>query len=367
MLMPEELVASDIRVAQTLPSKFYYDESIFNSLLSLFNGWQYAIHKSNLSTNSITPIEHIEAITGEPIIIVNGSSVNAISNICTHRGMRLVIQPCTKSVLRCEYHGRTFDLDGVMKNMPEFEQAIGFPSESDNLHKFAVNTWEGLLFISQGDEKFSPWQELNNRFDFLDIGSFIHDPSRDRDHSIAANWMLYVDNYLEGFHIPFVHPELNQTLDYSGYSTEVFEGGVLQIGRASKGDVKFDLPENHPDYGQDIAAYYLWLFPNMMFNFYPWGLSVNIVIPISPDQTRVIYQGYVKDETLAKQGAGSILDTVEIQDQEIIEQVNKSMRSKIYDRGRYSPTREQGVHHFHRIISNLYTELLHSNLEGGGK
>ena len=366
--MSEELIAADIRVAQTLPSKFYHDESIFKSLLSVFNGWQYAIHKSDLSQNSITPIEHIEAITGEPTIIVKGSDVNAMSNICTHRGMRLVAQPCSKSVLQCEYHGRTFDLDGAMKHMPEFEQAIGFPSEEDNLHKFSLETWKGLLFVSQEGEDALPWQELNNRFDFLDIESFTHDPSRDRDHLIAANWMLYVDNYLEGFHIPFVHPELNQTLDYSGYSTEVFEGGVLQIGKASQGDVKFDLPENHPDFGQDIAAYYLWLFPNMMFNFYPWGLSVNIVIPVSPSETRVIYRGYVMDETLAKQGAGSILDTVEIQDQEIIEQVNKSMRSKIYDRGRYSPTREQGVHHFHRIISARYDEILHSkNLEGSGR
>ena len=103
----------------------------------------------------------------------------------------------------------------------------------------------------------------------------------------------------------------------------------------------------------------------MMFNFYPWGLSVNIVIPVSPSETRVIYRGYVKDESLAQEGAGSILDTVEIQDQEIIEQVDKSMRSKVYDRGRYSPTREQGVHHFHRIISSQYSNLVEKgNLNG---
>ena len=356
--MSEELIAADIRVAKTLPSKFYYDESVFKTLLPIFNNWQYAVHKSELDSNSIISIEHIEAITGEPTIIVKSSSAKAMSNICTHRGMRLVSQPCTKSVLQCEYHGRTFDLDGAMKHMPEFEQAIGFPSESDNLHEFALNVWKGLYFISQNDEKNHPFEALKHRFDFLDVESFTHDPSRDRDHSIAANWMLYVDNYLEGFHIPFVHPELNQTLDYSGYSTEVFDGGVLQIGKASRGDVKFDLPENHPDYGQDIAAYYLWLFPNMMFNFYPWGLSVNIVIPVSPGETRVIYRGYVNDETLAKEGAGSILDTVEIQDQNIIEQVNKSMLSKVYDRGRYSPTREQGVHHFHRMISTLHSEFI---------
>ena len=244
-----------------------------------------------------------------------------------------------------------------MKHMPEFEQAIEFPSDSDNLHEFVMDSWKGLNFISQEDKQHMPWSELDDRFEFLDIESHIHDISRDRDHSINANWMLYVDNYLEGFHIPFVHPELNQALDYSGYSTEVFDGGVLQIGKASQGDVKFDLPEGHPDYGQDIAAYYLWLFPNMMFNFYPWGLSVNIVVPVSPEETRVLYRGYVKDHNLAQEGAGSILDTVEIQDQNIIEQVQKSMRSKIYDRGRYSPTREEGVHHFHRVISRIYEQM----------
>ena len=352
--MAEELVAADIRVAKTLPSKFYHEEEIFNFLNSIFSSWQFAVHDSEMRTNSIIPVNHIEAITGEPMIIVRGEKTQCLSNICTHRGMRLALQPCTKSTLQCEYHGRTFDLNGKMKHMPEFEQAIGFPSESDNLRNFPMHSWNGIHFVSQLEEQKLPWTEIGNRFDFLDIESFVHDPSRDRDHSINANWMLYVDNYLEGFHIPFVHPELNQALDYSGYSTEVFEGGVLQIGKASQGDVKFDLPENHPDYGQEIAAYYLWIFPNMMFNFYPWGLSVNIVIPVSPEKTRVLYRGYVKDEKLAQKGAGSILDTVEIQDQNIIEQVHKSMRSKAYDRGRYSPTREQGVHHFHRTISEIY-------------
>ena len=210
-----------------------------------------------------------------------------------------------------------------------------------------------MYFISQSQSASLPWKLLQDRLGFLNISSFKHDPSRDRDHFVSANWMLYVDNYLEGFHIPFVHPELNQALDYSGYVTETFEGGVIQIGKAVEGDVKFDLPPGHPDEGQDIAAYYLWLFPNMMFNFYPWGMSLNIVVPVSPTECRILYKGYVADSKLAEEGAGSILDTVEIQDQEIIEMVQRGMNSNVYDRGRYSPTREQGVHHFHRIISAL--------------
>ncbi len=355
--MSEDLVAADIRIAKTLPSKFYTDEAKFNTLLSVFEGWQFASHSSEHQPNSILPLEHIEAITGEPVVLVKGDETRCLSNICTHRGMRLVSNPCSKTTLQCEYHGRTFDLEGNLKHMPEFEEAIGFPTESDNLHQFEITNWKGLNFVCNKRVEQFPWEQLDERFDFLDIESYSHDSSRDRDHTINANWMLYVDNYLEGFHIPFVHPELNQSLDYSGYTTEVFEGGVLQIGRASEGEIKFDLPENHPDFGQDIAAYYLWLFPNMMFNFYPWGLSLNIVIPVSPTQTRVLYRGYVKDVELTKAGAGSILDTVEIQDQNIIEQVQKSMSSSVYDRGRYSPTREQGVHHFHRMISDFYSGM----------
>ena len=354
--MAEGLIDADIRIARTLPSLFYHDNKLFNELKSVFQEWQFAAHLSQFVSNNIIPLDHVESITAEPMILVRGEGTKCISNICTHRGMRLASTPCNRKSLQCEYHGRTFDLEGEFRHMPEFQEAIGFPSEDDNLRSFSLSEWQGMYFVSQEDKEKIPWKFLDSRFDFLDIESFTHDRSRDRDHSISANWMLYVDNYLEGFHIPFVHPELNEALDYSGYVTETFEGGVLQIGKAMEGDVKFDHPKNHPDYGQDIAAYYLWLFPNMMFNFYPWGMSLNIVVPVSATESRVLYRGYVKDEKLAQEGAGSILDTVEIQDQQIIEMVQKSMQSKAYDRGRYSPSREQGVHHFHRIISKIITQ-----------
>ncbi len=354
--MSEELIAADIREARTLPSRFYYDEKLFNVSKSAFNGWQFALHSSQFQSQNVHPIEHIESITGESIVIVKGEQVNCLSNICTHRGMRLIEEGCSKKSFRCKYHGRTFDIGGKFRSMPEFEGTIGFPSVEDNLHNFPMAVWDGLHFTSQENDKPVPWAEIESRIGFLNIDSFVHDPSRDRDHSVSANWMLYVDNYLEGFHIPFVHPELNQALDYSGYITETFDGGVLQIGKAMEGDVKFDLPKNHPDFGRDIAAYYLWLFPNMMFNFYPWGLSLNIVVPVSPTETRVLYRGYVADKELAARGAGAIVDTVEEQDQHIVEAIQKNMRSSVYDRGRYSPSMEKGVHHFHRMMSRVFQE-----------
>lgn len=351
--MSEELIDPDIRVARTLPSVFYTGQGEFEELKSVFSGWQFAAHKSELESVTIQPLNHIEDITGESMVLTKTDEVRCMSNVCTHRGMRLAISECDKKTLQCAYHGRTFDLKGNFRNMPEFEQATNFPSKKDDLPQFPIEEYLGMYFTSQSDCEPLPWGALKPRLDFLNIQSLKHDPTRDRDHQVSANWMLYVDNYLEGFHIPFVHPELNQALDYSGYITETFDGGVIQIGKAVEGDLKFDLPPGHPDEGQDIAAYYLWLFPNMMFNFYPWGMSLNLVVPVSTNKCRILYKGYVGDSELAEQGAGSILDTVEIQDQEIIEMVQKGMYSKVYDRGRYSPTREQGVHHFHRIISNL--------------
>ena len=352
--MSESLIDEDIRKARTLPSRYYTEQDEFDRLKGVFTGWQFAAHVSEFEAHNVKPLDHLEAINGESVLLVNGSETSCLSNVCTHRGMRLALEPCTKKTLQCRYHGRTFNLDGTLRHMPEFEQAIGFPSESDNLRRFPLKRWMGLHFTAVEGEPNAPWDMLEQRLGFLDVASFTYDPRRNRDHIVEANWLLYVDNYLEGFHIPYVHPELNQALDYAGYTTETFDGGVLQIGKAVEGDVAFDLPAGHPDEDQDIAAYYLWLFPNMMFNFYPWGLSVNVVIPVSPTQCRVLYRGYVKDANLAGQGAGSVLDTVEDQDQWVIEEVQRGMASRAYDRGRYSPTQEQGVHHFHRMLSRLY-------------
>ena len=352
--MGEPLIDEDIRTAQTLPSAWYTEMEHFNRLKSVFSGWQFAAHQSDFGTNNVLPVEHYEAITSESVVLLKGDKTACHSNVCTHRGMRVALEACTAKTLQCRYHGRTFNLDGTLRHMPEFAEAIGFPSASDNLAGFPLKQWMGMHFTALDDSSELPWKEVEDRLGFLNAAAFTHDASRDRDHTIEANWMLYVDNYLEGFHIPYVHPELNQALDYGAYTTEAFEGGVLQIGKAMEGDVKFDLPDNHPDAGQDIAAYYLWLFPNMMFNFYPWGLSLNVVIPVSPSQTRVLYRGYVRDADLASLGAGSLLDTVEDQDQWVIELVQRGMASSVYDRGRYSPTREQGVHHFHRMLESVH-------------
>ena len=236
--------------------------------------------------------------------------------------------------------------------MPEFDTVENFPTDADHLRTFPLAEWKGLLFNTVSADDFDSFiAEVEARVGWLSIEAFTHDLNRHREYTIESNWALYVDNYLEGFHIPFVHGGLHDVLDYDAYSTELFDGGVLQIGIANDGEPCFDLPEEHPDFGQNIAAYYFWLHPGLMLNFYPWGLSVNLVIPESVDKPRIVYHGFVGDSAMLAKGAGGDLDKVESEDQFIVEGCQKGVSSVAYERGRYSPTKEAGVHHFHRILT----------------
>ena len=89
-----------------------------------------------------------------------------------------------------------------------------------------------------------------------------------------------------------------------------------------------------------------------MLNFYPWGLSMNIVKPINRNKTKVTYLTYVLDESKLGSGAGSGLDKVEREDEFVVEGVHKGLNSRYYSTGRFSPNMEKGVHHFHLLLSN---------------
>ncbi|MBT4180964.1 MAG: Rieske 2Fe-2S domain-containing protein, partial [Euryarchaeota archaeon] len=241
------IIDSDICKAHTLPSRYYTEESLFSDILSrLSNSFHFAAHVSQLNENSIIPLPQLENILGEALILTKDEQIRCLSNVCTHRGMLIATKPCDLKSLKCGYHGRTFGLDGCMRNMPEFTDVENFPTDSDNLREFNIKKWNGIIFL--GGEQFfdAVINEMQNRIGWMNIESFEYDESRHRCYDINANWALYVDNYLEGFHIPFVHGDLHSVLDYDSYSTELFEGGVLQIGIANEGEACFDLPESSP-------------------------------------------------------------------------------------------------------------------------
>src|SRR5436309_8607246 len=250
--------------------------------------------------------------------------------------------------------GTYLPLLGLLHDMRD-QGAKGFPSKADDLPSVALARWERFLLVSLRpampfDDMSAP---LRQRLTGLPFGRLAFDAAGARDYFVNANWALYIDNYLEGFHIPYVHSGLAGVLDYGEYAVELDRYSVLQLGVAKQGERTITLPAAHPDTKRRIAAYYYWLFPTTMFNVYPWGVSVNVVTPLAVDRTRVSFLPFVWDESAREQGAGAGLDRVEREDEAIVESVQRGTRSRLYERGRYSPTRETGVHHFHRLLAEF--------------
>ena len=359
-MVPPIDIDPDIRRAATLPGWFYRDGKVHEAVRErvFVPSWQFVGSVDRVKApGSVWPLTLLEGMLDEPVILTRDRDdrLHCLSNVCTHRGT-LVCEAEGAAVggnqLRCRYHGRRFALDGKMISMPEFELAEGFPSKRDDLPRVPLGVWEKLAFASVAPA--APLEEVlqpvRARCGWLPVAAAAFEPGRSREYLVNANWALYVDNYLEGFHIPYVHAGLAQAIDYGSYQTDCYEWCNLQLGAAADGEEAFAPPPGAPDHAKRVAAYYWWVFPNTMLNFYPWGLSVNVVRPLAVDRTRVSFLSYVWDPSKLDRGAGAALDRVEREDEVIVESVQRGVRGRLYDRGRYSPTREQGVHHFHRLL-----------------
>ena len=350
----------DITKAATLQGEFYASNKNFNiTLEKIFaRNWQFITDDSKLKENKAAcPFQFLGDLLPEPLVLINNEGdINCFSNVCTHRGNILINEPCIiNKHITCGYHGKQFDTYGKFKFMPKTEGMQNFPSIQDDLPEIAVAKWRQFIFSSLApDFKFEELiKDVEERIGWMPIEDFKYREDLSKDYYVKSNWALYCDNYLEGFHIPFIHADLNEVLDFNSYDVETFKYSNLQLGIAKDNDICFDLPKESKDYGMKIAAYYFWLFPNLMLNFYPWGLSVNIITPISVNETKVQFKSYVWDETKLDSGAGADLDKVELEDEEIVQKVQKGVASRFYKHGRFSPTMEKGVHHFHTLISDF--------------
>lgn len=346
----------DIERARTLPGWAYDDAAWFARLRERVfpRTWHlYPLDAMPREAGEQVPWTLLPGALDEPLLLTHdGVALRCLSNVCTHRGFVMVDRPQSATGVRCRYHGRRFDLDGTLRSAPGFEDSPDFPAPCDHLRHASIHRWRALSFVSLEpaaafDDVFGPVAE---RLDPIVPTAMTFDPEGSPHYEMNASWALYCDNYLEGLHIPYVHPTLNAALDWSLYRTELFPHGAFQIAAAKPDEPAFALPKSHPDHGLRIGAYYAWLFPTTMVNVYPWGMSINIVLPQGPGRTKVIYRRYVWDSSSLERGAGAGLDRVEYEDEAVVEACARGVRSRSYTRGRYAAEHERGVHHFHRLL-----------------
>ena len=295
-------------------------------------------------------------VADEPVIIVRSKDerIRAFSNVCRHRAGPVATADTGQcDVFQCGYHGWTYALDGRLMATPEFRGVACFKKEEHGLPEFRVEVWNALIFINLDSHAVpltETLEDLPARLKERELGEMKF--TTRKDWYIDCNWKVYVDNYLEGYHIPIVHPALNRELDYAQYRTETkrfysIQHSPIRRDRATR--LKTD------DRAADNEAQYFWLFPNLMLNVYPDNYSTNLIIPLGPERTLTVFEWYFnRPEKLETQDSlgrtVEFSDEIQLEDIRICEAVQRGLRSRHYTSGRYSVKRENGVHHFHKLL-----------------
>jgi choline monooxygenase len=359
--LPALQIDSDISRAWSIPAPFYTDPEVGaqENERIFARTWQVVGHREQLAK---TGDFFTSELLGEPLLLVRGAQgeLRGFYNVCRHRAGPPAEGCGSRKLFRCGYHGWTYGLDGALISAPEFEGQPDFDRKEFTLAPVRAEEWSNLIFVNldPGAEplvkSLGQLSQQAERLGFAEMKLFER-----RTYDMKCNWKTYVDNYLEGYHLPSVHPGLNRELDYNAYTVEPHDRHVRQfspIRGAQPGDAT---PRLYQKAVEDLTTDYFWIFPNWMLNCYPDNISLNVVLPISPDRSLAIFEWYLLERDLGSPAAKvsvAFSDQTQIEDVEICETVQKNLHSRSYQRGRYSIKQEKGVHAFHR----MYAEVMNS-------
>ncbi len=346
--------------AETLPASWYTAPE-FDTLdreLIFSRAWQYV----GWEAKAENPGDWFLAeVAGKPHIIVRGTDkkLRAFFNVCRHRGGPLATADGSGRVLQCRYHGWSYSLDGRLAGAPHFDGVADFDRKNCKLAEVHLDTWEGLVFVNLASKPAHSLGEIMKGARERTAKMPVHKKKFHRRivYQAACNWKVYMDNYLEGYHVPFVHPGLTGVLEFDKYETEVHPHYILQHSPFS------DDPGKNPyagsaGAGADEVIYYC-VYPNFMINLSGGRLQVNLVVPRGPNRTEIIFD-YFYDDPEAPGASNQIArdiefsDVVQAEDITICEQVQRGLESGAYEKGRICVAYEHGLHHFQNLFRRAY-------------
>jgi choline monooxygenase len=353
----------NLATAKTLPASHYTDPAMLaQEQRRIFRrSWQYAASLDQLRL----PGNYVAVdVAGVPVVLTRDTNgvLRAFYNICRHRAGIVAKGSGNRKSLQCLYHGWLYGLDGSLKTTPEFEGVQNFEKCDYGLMPIRVETWGPFAFVSM-DSDAPPLLEVlgdilkeTAEFDFSHMRK-----TRRHDYYVNANWKIYIDNYLEGYHVPVAHPGLYRELDYEHYRIDTHRYYSSQYAPIRPVKTEDALGRRYTALQGDAKALYYWLFPNFMLNIYMGMLQTNVVVPLSHDKTLVVFEWYFDDPGTAGTW-NSLNDSIEFSDEiqqedaEICEYVWRNMQTGLYDQGRYCVKRENGVHHFHGLVNEFMAQ-----------
>jgi phenylpropionate dioxygenase-like ring-hydroxylating dioxygenase large terminal subunit len=348
--------ATPLAEAYTIPAAWYTDKRVADlELQNVFSrNWQLVGRTDQVAK----PGQYVTAtVSGEPIVAVRGSDgkLRAFYNVCRHHAMIVMNQPCGQAQhMRCPYHGWTYNLEGELRGMTEFDGVKNFERADNGLVPVRVETWENFVFVDL-DANAAPLSDflgalvgLAKPLGFGEL-KFVER----RRYVQNCNWKVYVDNFLDGgYHVPHMHKGLNSVLDYTNYTIENVDRCCVQSSPVSV-DTKSEASAAATRKGD--RAFYFWQYPNFMMNWYEGYLDTNLVLPLGVDRCEVIFDFYfgdVSEENMPyiRESMG-VSELVQQEDIVICDGVQRGLSSRAYQAGRLSVRRETGEHLFHRLLA----------------
>jgi choline monooxygenase len=306
----------------------------------LRRSWQFVGH----ATMAPHPGDYIaEEVGGAPVVVVRNAAgaLAAFHNVCRHRAGALVTDGaghCGEAFV-CRYHGWRYSLDGRLRNAVDFGAAPGFDPREFGLFPVRAETWRGLVFVNldlDADPLSAALAPLSDLAPFPDLRL-----TERRSHRLGCNWKTYVENYLEGYHLPMVHPEFDADVVVADYQVDIEGEVIFQWAPARDASV--------------YAGTWAWLWPNLAINTYRHGYMIERMTAVGPKETRLDYFYFfdpARSAELAQMFAAS--DRVTAQDKQVCEEVQRNLSAGIYRSGMLSPKHERGVAWFQARIAEAH-------------
>ncbi|WP_310467546.1 aromatic ring-hydroxylating dioxygenase subunit alpha [Sphingomonas sp.] len=334
----------------SLPGWLYHDPEFFAAEQRAFlrAAPQIVCHQSEIAmAGEWRSLEYL----GESLFVIRGDdgAVRAFSNVCRHRGSRLVdgTGGCAK-VLTCPYHAWSYARDGRLVGVPHRAEYPGLETEKLGLVELPLENWRGFLFVALEPgapsvaEMMAPYEAEVEPYRFEELRAIGRVTNRPRD----LNWKTIADNYSDGLHIPIGHPGLTRLFG-RGYKIEAkalvdrMEGDLVDevSDNPSERVYQKHLPEaEHLPPSHRRKWLYYKLFPNIAFDIYPDQVDFMQFLPVSATQSvlREISYGLPderREMKVVRYLNWRINRRVNAEDTELITRVQLGMQSPTYVAG----------------------------------
>lgn len=349
-----------IERSTTPPSQWYFGQHSYErDLVSVFGrGWRLAevaqLQPETYKAGSLSSAQYL-------LVADEQGQTRGFHNVCRHHAALVASghgKAPTNCVFQCPYHGWTYDRQGRLIKATRLKGIKGFKAKDNGLIPIPVSQWaRRFTFLNLGGEfdksKLSLDEWIGEECSQMLTGAGVADDDlvHIKSHTYAGircNWKVFCDNYLDGgYHVSVAHPRLASGLDLDQYFSKCFANASVQSC----------LPACDDRLGTSKLAY-AFIFPNVMINRYgPW-MDVNVVTPTGPTTCDVKFDWWIAADREADEAfiTRSLEESDQVQQEDIAlcESVQRGLESPAYQVGRYAPSLEQPMLHFHRLLHECY-------------